>query len=150
MWMWVALRALNMSSWLQALSGHDKANGRAHGKRLRRELICIAPRVTPPRAPNRGPRLMGGPSWRLRRYVASTRRAARHRKHVARTGSNRSRSRVDDPAPGTSNDKNSHPWSSAPSNRTTAVADDSRPERSALALQIRTYRGLLADVGLRC
>ena len=46
MWMWVALLALNMSSWLQALSGHDEANGRAHGKRLRRELICIAARVT--------------------------------------------------------------------------------------------------------
>lgn len=45
-WMWVALLALNISSWLQALSGHDKANGRAHGKRLRRELICIAARVT--------------------------------------------------------------------------------------------------------
>jgi len=46
MWMWVALLALNISSWLQGLSGHDKANGRAHGKRLRRELICIAARVT--------------------------------------------------------------------------------------------------------
>ena len=46
MWMWVALLALNISSWLQALSGHDRANGRAHGKRLRRELICIAARVT--------------------------------------------------------------------------------------------------------
>jgi hypothetical protein len=46
MWMWAALLGLNISSWLQALTGHDKAQGRAHGKRLRRELVCIAARVT--------------------------------------------------------------------------------------------------------
>lgn len=46
MWMWAALLAMNISSWLQAFTEHDKANGRAHGKRLRRELVCIAARVT--------------------------------------------------------------------------------------------------------
>jgi hypothetical protein len=46
MWMWAALLGLNISSWLQALSGHDEENGRAHGKRLRRELLCVAARVT--------------------------------------------------------------------------------------------------------
>jgi len=46
MWMWAALLGLNISSWLQALTGHDEAEGRAHGKRLRRELVCIAARVT--------------------------------------------------------------------------------------------------------
>lgn len=47
MWMWAALIGLNISAWLQALTGHDEAgNGRAHGKRLRRELICVAARVT--------------------------------------------------------------------------------------------------------
>ena len=46
MWMWAALLGLNLSSWLQALSGHDEVEGRAHGKRLRRELISIPARVT--------------------------------------------------------------------------------------------------------
>ena len=46
MWMWAALLGLNISSWLQALTGHDEVEGRAHGKRLRRELVCIAGRVT--------------------------------------------------------------------------------------------------------
>ena len=46
MWMWAALLGLNISSWLQALTGHDEADGRAHGKRLRREHICVAARVT--------------------------------------------------------------------------------------------------------
>jgi hypothetical protein len=46
MWMWAALLGLNISSWLQALTGHDATDGRAHGKRLRRELVCIAARVT--------------------------------------------------------------------------------------------------------
>ncbi len=56
MWMWAALLAVNISSWLQALTGHDTAidplsrrkrrRGRVHGKRLRRELICVAARVT--------------------------------------------------------------------------------------------------------
>jgi hypothetical protein len=46
MWMWAALLGLNISSWLQALTGHDEAEGRAHGKRLRRELVCVAARVT--------------------------------------------------------------------------------------------------------
>jgi hypothetical protein len=46
MWMWATFLGLNISSWLQAFTGHDKSNGRAHGMRLRRELICIAARVT--------------------------------------------------------------------------------------------------------
>jgi hypothetical protein len=46
MWMWAALLGVNISSWLQALTGHDEQSGRAHGKRLRRELVCIAARVT--------------------------------------------------------------------------------------------------------
>lgn len=47
MWMWSALIGLNISAWLQALTDHDKsANGRAHGKRLRRELISVAARIT--------------------------------------------------------------------------------------------------------
>lgn len=46
LWMWAALIALNISSWLQALTEHDKADGRAHGKRLRRELVSVAARVT--------------------------------------------------------------------------------------------------------
>jgi hypothetical protein len=46
MWMWAALLGLNISSWLQAPTGHDESDGRAHGKRLRRELVCIAARVT--------------------------------------------------------------------------------------------------------
>lgn len=46
MWMWAALLGLNISSWLQALTGHDEADGRAHGKRLRRELVCVPARVT--------------------------------------------------------------------------------------------------------
>ena len=46
MWMWAALIGLNISSWLQAFTGHDEPDGRAHGKRLRRELICVAARIT--------------------------------------------------------------------------------------------------------
>ncbi|MDH2904107.1 MAG: IS1380 family transposase [Actinomycetota bacterium] len=46
MWMWAALLGLNISSWLQALTGHDEQDGRAHAKRLRRELVCVAARVT--------------------------------------------------------------------------------------------------------
>jgi len=46
MWMWAALLGLNISSWLQALTGHDEKDGRAHGKRLRREHLCVAARVT--------------------------------------------------------------------------------------------------------
>lgn len=46
LWTWSALIAMNISSWLQALTHHDKRGGRAHGKRLRRELICVAARVT--------------------------------------------------------------------------------------------------------
>lgn len=45
-WMWAALLALNCSAWLQSLAGVDTGpGGRAHGKRLRRELICVAARV---------------------------------------------------------------------------------------------------------
>lgn len=43
-WMWAALLALNLSAWAQALAGVDTA-GRAHGKRLRRELIALPGRV---------------------------------------------------------------------------------------------------------
>ena len=47
LWMWAALIGLNISAWLQALTRHDKsAKGRAHGKRLRRELISVAARTT--------------------------------------------------------------------------------------------------------
>ena len=46
LWMWAALIGMNTSSWLQALTGHDKHKGRAHGKRLRRELLCVPARVT--------------------------------------------------------------------------------------------------------
>lgn len=47
MWMWAALLGLNISAWLQGLTGLDNGEGgRAHGKRLRRELICVAARVT--------------------------------------------------------------------------------------------------------
>ncbi len=47
MWMWGAFLALNISTWLQGLTGHDESrNGRAHGKRLRRGLISIAARIT--------------------------------------------------------------------------------------------------------
>jgi hypothetical protein len=45
LWMWAALLGLNLSSWLQALTGHDEADGRAHAKRLRRELLCVPARV---------------------------------------------------------------------------------------------------------
>jgi len=46
MWMWAAFIGLNVSSWLQSFSGHDEVGGRAHGKRLRRELVSIPARVT--------------------------------------------------------------------------------------------------------
>lgn len=45
-WMWAAFLALNLSVWAQALAGVDTGpDGRAHGKRLRRELICVGARV---------------------------------------------------------------------------------------------------------
>jgi hypothetical protein len=43
-WMWAAFLGLNLSVFLQSLAGVDH-RGRAHGKRLRRELICVAARV---------------------------------------------------------------------------------------------------------
>jgi len=43
-WMWAAFLALNLSVWTQSLAGLD-TEGRAHGKRLRRELICVPARV---------------------------------------------------------------------------------------------------------
>jgi hypothetical protein len=46
MWTWAALVGLSISSWLQALTRHDETDGRAHGKRLRREFVCVAARVT--------------------------------------------------------------------------------------------------------
>jgi hypothetical protein len=45
-WMWSAFVALNLSAWLQSLCGLDTGpQGRAHGKRLRRELIAVSARV---------------------------------------------------------------------------------------------------------
>ena len=45
-WMWSAFLALNISTFLQSLCGIDtKPHGRAHGKRLRRELIAVPARV---------------------------------------------------------------------------------------------------------
>ena len=45
-WMWAAFLALNCSVWLQGLSGTDAGpDGRAHAKRLRRELIVVPARV---------------------------------------------------------------------------------------------------------
>ena len=44
--MWSAFCALNRSVWLQGLGGIDTGpDGRAHGKRLRRELIAVPARV---------------------------------------------------------------------------------------------------------
>lgn len=43
-WMWAALWALNLSALLQALAGLDVL-ARAHGKRLRRDLLCVPGRV---------------------------------------------------------------------------------------------------------
>jgi len=41
-WMWAAFLAFNCSAWLQSLAGVDIGpDGRAHGKRLRRELISV-------------------------------------------------------------------------------------------------------------
>lgn len=45
-WMWGALIAGNLSVWLQALTGTDAdGRGRAHGKRLRQELLRVPARV---------------------------------------------------------------------------------------------------------
>ncbi len=46
MWMWAVLVGLNISSRLQALTGHDQPTDRTHGKRLHRELICVPARIT--------------------------------------------------------------------------------------------------------
>lgn len=43
-WMWAAFLALNLSVFIQSLGGVDN-DGRAHGKRLRRELLLIPARV---------------------------------------------------------------------------------------------------------
>ncbi|MGH2625926.1 MAG: IS1380 family transposase, partial [Anaerolineales bacterium] len=43
-WMWSAFLALNLSVFIQSLGGVDD-DGRAHGKRLRRELLLIPARV---------------------------------------------------------------------------------------------------------
>nr|WP_297777279.1 IS1380 family transposase [Mycobacterium sp.] len=43
-WMWAALLAGNLSTLLQALTGLD-SNGRAHGARLRDELLCVPARL---------------------------------------------------------------------------------------------------------
>jgi hypothetical protein len=43
-WMWAAFLALNLSAFTQALAGID-TTGRAHAKRARRELFCVAARV---------------------------------------------------------------------------------------------------------
>ena len=45
-WMWSAFLALNVSTFLQSLCGLDTGrHGRAHGKRLRRELVAVPARV---------------------------------------------------------------------------------------------------------
>ena len=45
-WMWSAFLATNLSVFLQSLTGADTGpDGRAHGKRLRRELISVPGRV---------------------------------------------------------------------------------------------------------
>lgn len=43
-WMWACLLALNLSAWAQALGQVDH-HGRAHGKRLRRELLTLPARI---------------------------------------------------------------------------------------------------------
>jgi hypothetical protein len=43
-WMWAALLAGNLSILLQALTGIDQ-NGRAHGARLRHQLLCVPARL---------------------------------------------------------------------------------------------------------
>jgi hypothetical protein len=43
-WMWAALLAGNLSVLLQALTGLDQ-EGRAHGARLRHELLCVPARL---------------------------------------------------------------------------------------------------------
>ncbi|MBA2473040.1 MAG: IS1380 family transposase [Pseudonocardiales bacterium] len=43
-WMWAALLAGNLSTLLQALTGIDQ-NGRAHGARLRHQLLCVPARL---------------------------------------------------------------------------------------------------------
>ena len=43
-WTWAAFLALTLSAALQALTNHDQPH-RAHGKRLRRELITVPARV---------------------------------------------------------------------------------------------------------
>jgi len=45
-WMWAALLALNISTWLQSFCRLDTAaHGRAHGKCLRRERIAVPAHV---------------------------------------------------------------------------------------------------------
>ncbi len=50
--MWAAVLALNLSAFVQTLADVDAhptrpdQRQRAHGKRLRRELLCVAARVT--------------------------------------------------------------------------------------------------------
>lgn len=43
-WMWACLLALNLSAWTQTLGQVDD-DGRAHGKRLRRQLLCLPARI---------------------------------------------------------------------------------------------------------
>ena len=43
-WMWACLLAVNLSAWTQTLGGVDQ-HGRAHGKRLRRELLRLPARI---------------------------------------------------------------------------------------------------------
>ena len=44
-WMWAALLAGNLSTLLQALTSIDEPHGRAHGARLRHELLCVPARL---------------------------------------------------------------------------------------------------------
>lgn len=43
-WMWACLLALNLSAWTQTL-GQVDSQGRAHGKRLRRQLLSLPARI---------------------------------------------------------------------------------------------------------
>lgn len=44
-WMWAAILAVNISTWLQTICRTDLTDGRAHGKRLRHQILCICARV---------------------------------------------------------------------------------------------------------
>ncbi len=43
MWMWAVLVGLNISPWLQALTGHDRPTGRAYAKRFAESSFASLP-----------------------------------------------------------------------------------------------------------